>query len=303
MGNTLSDLSDSIAAAVERAGRSVVVVNGRERLSSSGVHWSPGVVVTAEHTVRRNEDIRIGLADGRTIPATLAGRDAGTDLAVLKTELPDLAVAERRNGTPRAGEIALVVGRGSESGTSAAMGIVSAVGGAWRTWRGGLLESYIRLDASIYPGNSGGTVVDAEGRVFGIATGGLSRVAPVAIPGGTVERIVGELLAHGRVARGYLGVGLQPVAIPDHLRSKLGLGQAAGLIVLGVEPASPAADAGALIGDILVALDGKSVTDTDDVQAVLTGEAIGRAVRVAVVRGGESREIVVTVRERPGRSA
>jgi S1-C subfamily serine protease len=262
------------------------------------------VIVTAEHTVRRDEEITVTLPDGRTLPATLAGRDAGTDIAVLKADCGDLPAAEAAPGDVlKPGHIVLAVGRGEETGVSAAMGVISGVAGAWRTWRGGMIERFVRLDVALYPGASGGAVVDTQGRLIGLATGGLSRVSGIAIPLETLERVAGELLTRGRVTRGYLGVGLQPVALPDHLRDRLGIAGRSGVIVLSVEAGGPADNAGILVGDILVGLDGKPVTDTDDVQAALGADAVGRSIRASLVRGGEKAEATVNVRERPRREA
>jgi S1-C subfamily serine protease len=300
MADTLTAISEALAGAVQKAGRAVAAVEARER-GSSGIHWSQGVIVTADHTIGRTEDITVRMADGRQVGAAVAGRDSGTDIAVLKAELEGVTVAQRAEAAPEPGQLALIVGRLPEIGVSAAMGVISAVGERWRTWRGGLIDSFVRLDTAVYPGSSGGAVVDAEGRLMGMATGGLSRVAAVAIPLVTLERVIGELLASGRVSRGYLGVGLQPVALPEQLRGKLGMEQTEGLIVLNVEPGGPADEAGMLIGDILVALDGAAVSDTDAVQAALGGEAIGRQVRAGIVRGGEACEMTLKVAERPGR--
>src|SRR5690242_5641075 len=259
MANELAALSQELAGAVERAGKHVVAVHARPRYSSSGVFWRPGVIVTAEHTLRREEEITVTLPDGRNAPATLAGSDSGTDIAVLKTENSG-DIPPRAPGDPVAGNLALTIGRSEDSGVNATMGIVSAVSGPWRTWRGGRLDRYIRLDLTLYPGSSGGLVVNTAGEALGIATSALSRIAGLAIPASTVDRVVDELLARGSVSRGYLGVGLQPVELPDHQN---------GLIVLSVEPGGPAAKAGVLIGDVLVALDGSNVGDTDDIQSVL----------------------------------
>ena len=164
------------------------------------------------------------LADGRKVPATLAGRDPGTDLAVLRVEGVDAAPSFAPAESVKTGNLALAVARSADLGATATMGVISAVGGAWSTWRGGRLDQYIRLDVSLYPGSSGGAVVDTAGRVLGIATSALSRAAGVAIPAATIERVAGELLSKGRIPRGYLGVGLQPVGMPEHLISKLKLG-------------------------------------------------------------------------------
>jgi S1-C subfamily serine protease len=257
------------------------------------VLWRPGIIVTAEHAVRRREEIGITLPDGRTTSATLAGRDAGTDLAVLK-------LAE--NGAPTAtfgsaetlkpGQVVLAIGRSPDSGVNATMGIMSAVSGPWRSWRGGQIDQYLRLDLTLYPGSSGGAVVDTAGRVLGIATSALSRIAGLAVPASTVNRVVDELLRTGHVARGYLGLGLHPVALPDGNT---------GMIVLSAEIDGPAARAGVLIGDILVALASQPVHDTDDIQSALDSESVGKPIAARIVRGGQVIEVDITVGERPRR--
>src|SRR6202162_74419 len=255
MENPLIALSIELAAAAERAGRSVVAVNARWRNASSGVIWRSGVIVTADHTIRRDEEIHVTVPDGSTAAAELAGRDPGTDLAVLKVETADAPIA--RSSAPdsiKTGNLGLAIGRSEQTGVSAAMGVVSNVSGPWHTWRGGKLDRFLRLDIGLYPGVSGAAVVDAEGKLIGIATAGLSRTSLLAIPAATIDRVTDELLRQGHIARGYLGVGLQPIPLPEHLRTKLKSAEG-GLIVLSVEPDGPAGQAGVLIGDVLIALD------------------------------------------------
>ena len=293
MANQLAALSNEIAAAVALAAGRVVAVHARPRLSSSGVFWRPGVIVTAEHTIRREEEITVTLADGSTVPARLVGSDAGTDIAVLKIDGTIDGVSPTPGPTttaPAPGTLALTIGRSQDSGPNATLGIVSASSGEWRTWRGGRLDHYLRLDLTVYPGSDGGAVIDTSGATIGIATSALSRIAALAIPAVTLDRVVDEILARGHVARGYLGVGLQPVELPDHHK---------GLIVLSLESKGPAAQAGILVGDILVQLGGKPVQDTDDIQLALEGRKVGESVAVEILRGGEPRQIAVTVAERP----
>ena len=289
MTNELAALSNDLAAAVERAGKSVVAVHARPRFSSAGVIWQPGVIVTAEHTVRRDEEILVTLPDGTDRAASLAGADAGTDIAVLKLAEPAGEVAAVSSAEPRPGYLALAIGRSENSGVNATLGIISAVSGSWRTWRVGRLDQYIRLDLNMYPSSSGGAVIDTSGAVIGIATSALSRIAALAIPASTVNRVAGEILSRGRVARGYLGVGLQPVNVTDHQK---------GLIVLSVEQEGPAGKAGLLVGDIMVSLGGKTVTDTGDVQTALEKVAVGQPIEAALLRGGVARQVTITVGER-----
>lgn len=289
MANQLAALSNEVTAAVEQAGKSVVAVHARPRFSSSGVFWKPGVIVTAEHAVRKEEDIRITLPNGQNVTAALAGSDPGADLAVLKVEMEGSPVRPVAKA-PAPGNLALSIGRSEDSGVNATLGIVSALGPAWRTWRGGRLDAYIRLDLTLYPGSTGALVVDIDGNALGIATPALSRIAGVAIPASNIDRAVEEILKRGRVARGYLGVGLQPVELGD---------RQTGLIVLSVESGGPASKAGVLIGDILVSLGGKALEDTEDVQAALESHAVGSPIEAVVSRGGEQRAVSITIGERP----
>jgi S1-C subfamily serine protease len=289
MTNELAALSNDLAAAVERAGKSVVAVHARPRFSSSGVIWRPGVIVTTEHTIRREEEITVTLPDGTDNPATLVGADAGTDIAVLKLAEAAGEAATLSSAELRPGYLALAIGRSENSGVNATLGIISAVSGSWRTWRGGRLDQYIRLDLTMYPSSSGAAVIDTSGTVIGIATSGLSRIAGLAIPGSTIDLVTDEILSRGRVARGYLGVGLQPVNVTDHQK---------GLIVLSVEQGGPADKAGLLVGDILLSLGGKTVTDTGDVQTALESVTVGQAIEAALLRGGAARQVTITVGER-----
>src|SRR5437870_2596831 len=207
MSSQLAALSNELAAAVKQVEGHVVAVHARPRFSSSGVLWRPGVLVTAEHTVRREEEITVTLPDGTNQPATLAGSDPGTDVAVLKTNWAGGRPVAQNVADPAPGNLVLSLGRSEDSGVNATMGIVSAVSGTWRTWRGGRLDRYIRLDLTLYPGSSGGVVVNTAGEAIGIATSALSRIAGLAIPASAIDRVVDQILAHGKVTRGYPGVG------------------------------------------------------------------------------------------------
>jgi serine protease Do len=298
MENPLPAVSDQLARAVESAGRFVAGLHSRHSHPASGILWRPGMIAAANHSVRGEDEISAVLPDGRVVPAKLAGRDPTTDLAVLRIEgtsgSPEFAPDE----TLRPGTLILGVTRSPEHGLGATMGVISTAGGPWRTWAGGRLDRFLRLDLSFYPGSSGGAVADAQGRILGLATSGLTRTAGLAIPVSTIDRVLDELLAKGRIARGFLGVGLQPVSLPEHLREMLGLDNMGGAIILAVQPGSPAEKAGAFIGDVLVRIEGQSVQDPSDVQAFLGGEYIGKQLKGSVVRGGTLADLTFTVEQR-----
>ncbi|MBA4181843.1 MAG: signal protein PDZ [Anaerolinea sp.] len=296
---TLTELSDALAAAVEKAGASTVLVNARRRIPASGVIWSAdGAILTSDHVIERDEEITVVLADGRELAATIAGRDPGSDLAVLRVKADGLVAAERSpQGAARVGNFVLAVGRPSPEGPMASFGVISALGGPWRTFRGTEVEGYIRSDTTFYPGFSGGPLVDAAGRVVGINSSRLGRGAGLTIPVAAAARVADDLLNQGRVRRAYLGISSQPARLPAALSAKLN-GQESGLLIVQVEPASPAEAAGLGIGDILVGFGGAPVTDTDSLQAALGAKKVGDPVAVAILRGGEPRDLTVTLGER-----
>ncbi|MDE3181639.1 MAG: trypsin-like peptidase domain-containing protein [Acidobacteriota bacterium] len=295
---SLQALSQNLAEVAERAGRSVVAIDARRRIPSSGVVWAKGVVVSADHTIRREEEITVTAHDGRKTPATLAGRDPTTDLAVLKAENLDLPAAGiAGTDTLKAGNLAIAIGRAGHFGAS--MGVIASLGEAWRTWQGGKIDRLIRPDISIFDGFSGGPLVDVQGRVLGINTSGLSRRSAITIPSETVQRVVAELLEKGRIARAYIGAGLQPVDLPEILRNSLKLSGTGGLVVMNTEPGGPAEKSGMLLGDVLVSLDGAQVGDFSEVQAKLTSGQVGKALRATVIRGGALAELTIVAGERP----
>ena len=299
MSAELVALSNALAQATDRAAASAVAVHTEARGSSSGVLWRPGVIVTAEHALRRDEDIQITLPDGRVVSATLAGRDASTDLAVLKCAEATSAVSETSDPSAiKPGSLALVVGRTRASGPVAALGAVSLVVAERRGWTGAALSPYIRLDIGLQPTAVGGAVMDPSGGVIGVATPRFARFGAIAVPAPTVNRVVDTLLQKGRIPRGYLGVGLQPVRLPDALRKTLKRDDKTAAIVLEVEPEGPAHKAGIVVGDIFVALAGHAVTRLEDVHGQLGAESIGKSLPLKFVRGGALQEASIVVGER-----
>ncbi|OLE61846.1 MAG: LuxR family transcriptional regulator [Gemmatimonadetes bacterium] len=300
--STLQALSDDLATAVEHAAASVVAVNARPRIASSGVHWRPGVVVTASHTVRRDDDVTVTLRDGRTRTAALAGRDGATDIAVLKIDgsgTPAASFAE--HGSPKVGHVVLQVGRTGAGGASATFGVIGAILEPWRTWRGAEIAQLMQLDMTIHDGFSGSPLVDTQGNVVGLNTSALARGVALALPLSVVNRVVDALLAKGRIARGYLGVGLQAVDLPAALTSKLDPPRSTGLIVLSVDASGPGGRGGLQLGDVIVAVDRQPVTDVRDVLPVLAPERVGSTVDVSLMRGGAPQTVSVSIAERPAR--
>jgi S1-C subfamily serine protease len=291
-------ISNALAETTAKVGAYTVAVHAEARGSASGVVWKPGVIVTAEHALQRDENIQVTLANGRVVNATLVGRDASTDLAVLRCAEAQTAARVGDTDTLQVGHLTLTVGQTRASGPVAALGFVSLVVKERRMWGGLTLSPYVRLDVALQRISAGGVVVDGNGRVVGVATPKFSRGGALLLPVATVNRVVDALLEKGRIARGYLGVGLQPIRLPENLRESLRRQASRAAMVLEVEPEGPAHKAGVVIGDILVGLNGKPVTRLEDVQAHLHGENIGKAVRAEFLRGGEPREVDIVVAER-----
>lgn len=301
--NMLNALSHDLAHVVEQVSPSVVAVNARRHLSSSGVYWRDGIIVTAAHTIRRTDEISVIVASGQSVVATLAGVDPSTDLAVLKIDNPELSPPLFGDASQlKVGHVVLAVGRGAQRGLNATLGIVGVLSGSWRTWRGGLIDQFIGLDLVLHPGAAGGPLTDSHGRVLGINTLGLSRSMALTIPVSTVNRVVTHLLEKGHMGLGYLGLGMRPIPLPENLKSTLNLSADSGLIVVTVEPDGPGSKAGVLFGDVIVALEGTAVSNIRDLQAFLEPESVGKTIPVSIIRGGKPIEINVTIGERRRRN-
>ena len=294
MTEALQNLSQSMADLVEQSDGKVVRVDARQRLSGSGVIWSAdGIIVTSHHVVERDDQIKIGLADGKTVEATLVGRDPGADLAVLRANATGLTAATWVDAADlRVGHLLLALGRPGNR-IQATLGIASALGGPWRSPSGGEIDHYLQTDVVMYPGFSGGPLVAADGRFAGVNTSALMRGVSMAIPSGTIGKVVETILAHGHMPRGYVGIGIQPVRLADALQQLVG--QETGVMVMSVETNSPAAQAGMVQGDVLVKLDGAPVRHVDELQVLLTGERVGKALETQVVRGGQLQTFAMTL--------
>ncbi len=297
MTNPLTDFSNNLAAAVKAGSASLVLVDARKRYPASGIAFAENLVLTASHVVTRDENIRVTRADGATFPATLAGNDPGSDLALLRLAEKALTPA-KVNENVNVGQLVLALGRPSENGAQASWGIISAIGGPVRTGRGGLLDQYIQTETTPYPGFSGGSLINTEGEVLGLNTSGLTPGSSLTIPAKVAWRIAESLAEHGSVKRGFLGVRTQPVEISAAVQDSLKRKQDSGLLVIWLEQNGPAEKGGALVGDILVTLNGNPVSEPDDIFIALGSDVVGKSVPVQVLRGGKLEALSVTVGER-----
>ncbi len=271
----------------------VVRVEGRRRGPASGVVWSAdGLVLTAHHVVERDEELEVGLPAGETVAAGLVGRDPTTDLALLRVEATGLAAAPWTEEAPAAGDLLLTLSRPGRS-PRAALGVVARAAGEFRCDGGGRVDRWIEASLDLAPGLSGSLVVGAAGAAVGLASAGVVRGAVLVVPPATLRRVAGALLAHGAVRRGYLGVTTLPVRLPAAAAGRAG--QPGALLVSAVEEGSPAERAGLLLGDALLALGGAPVRHAGDLLPLLEEERIGQPLAVRLLRGGEVREVTVTI--------
>jgi S1-C subfamily serine protease len=298
MPNPLTDFSNMLTSAAEKGGASTVLVDARKRYPASGIAYAADLILTADHVVTREEnEIKVVLPDGKSLKATLAGRDPGSDLAVLRLAEKVLTPPQTSDDV-KVGQLVLALGRPNEDGIQASWGIVTAIAGPARTHRGGMLEKYIKTETTPYPGFSGGPLLNAEGEVLGLNTSGLSHNSALTIPASLAWRVAEALAQHGSVRRGYLGVRTQPVEIPEAARNALKRDQKSGLLVLWLEENGPAQKGGLFIGDTIVAVGGKPASDPDDLFAALTSDTVGKPIAVEVLRGGKPETVNVTVGER-----
>lgn len=292
-------LSYELAAVTSAAGKSVVAVVGR-RHPSSGIVFRSDAIVTAHHALRRDDEITVITGPEQRTKARVAGRDPGTDLAVLRLEHSiDAPVANWASTSQvKVGELVLALGRTWRGNVVASAGILSGViADPWRTWRSGELDQFIRPDLTLYPGFSGGPLLGSSGNFLGMNTVGLHRNG-ITVPASTLQRVASDLLEKGRIERPYLGLGMTPVPLPESLRSKLNLTASEGLLVAHVEPGGPAEKAGVMLGDLLLELAGQSVTDTEDVQNVLRSKRSGEEIEAAIIRAGASARLHITLGSR-----
>jgi len=283
MSNPFTEFSSGLTSAVEKGGAGTILVDARKRYPASGIVYAEDLVITAAHVVKRDEDIKVIASDGKEYSAALAGRDPGSDLALLR--LPEKVLqTPKTSDDVKVGQLVLALGRPSTNGIQASWGIVTAIHGPARTHHGGLLDSFIKSETTPYPGFSGGPLINTEGDVLGLNTSGLTHGSSLTIPVQVAWRIADSLAKHGTVKRGYLGVRTQPVE--------------KGLLVMWLEEGGPAEKGGILVGDILVSVNGQNVSDPDDLFSALSGDVVGKSIPVEVLRGGKPETVNVTAGER-----
>jgi S1-C subfamily serine protease len=292
VSNILLDLSDAAVAIVEKAARGVVAVQARSGASSSGILLRSGIVVTADETVEVDDGIEVVLPDGRTIAAALAGRDPTTDITVFRVEGSGPVDAFPDAAPSRPGALVFAVGRAGLA-TLSAMGTVALVGEAWRSSHGGMIDAFLRFDIHISRAVEGGAILDASGAFVGMAVFGPRRRV-IAIPASTIRRVVDRILAHGSVARGYVGLGVEPVKIPAESGNAT-----RGAIVVSIDQAGPGRTAGVILGDILVRWNGEPIDGPRGLVNRLGPESVGENVRLGIVRAGAEHDLTLKVAERP----
>lgn len=296
--SALTDFSNGLSIAVEKGALGTLLVDARKRYPASGIAYANNLVLTADHVVTRDEDLRIGTPDGKTVLAAIAGRDPGSDLALLRLSDNVLTPAKPAGGKPKVGELVIALGRPSHAGIQASWGIVTILGGPTRTGRGGLLDEYIQTETTSYPGFSGGPLINTEGEVLGLNTSGLGHGMALTLPVKFAWRIAESLSQNGTVKRGYLGIRTQAVEIPAESEKGLKREQKSGLLILWMEEGGPAQRGGLLVGDIIVTIADHPIEDPDELFIALDHDMVGKTIDVGVIRGGKPSSIKVTVGER-----
>lgn len=298
--DSLQALSDQLAATVQKVARSTARVDARNGVPGAGIVWSAdGIIVTADHVIEREDNLRVEL-EGGSYPAELVGRDPGTDLAVLKATGTNLVAAEIASPRTLApGHLVIALAR-PWGQIVASAGIVSSLGHAGENghWAEQFREGWINAEITLYPGFSGGPMADASGRIVGMNTSGPGQRLKLAIPSETVARVATELLKEGRIKRGYLGIGVQKIPLAQGLAERLGIKQETGLMILTVETGSAADKSGLLPGDILIGAGDLTFARVRELHHWLGSIRSGEQVQARVIRGGEIKQIPITLGER-----
>src|SRR5271166_5493698 len=305
MSSTASQIWEAIsshgATLAEQTGKAIVAVDAGHRVAASGVHWKPGIIVTASHLVRRADEVGVILPDGSRVEATVAGRDSTTDLAAVRIESSATLATLPFSSEAQVGELVLAVARSGRGELSASAGIVARIGGPWRTWRGGQVDRLLRPDVRLYPGQSGSALVNGRGELLGVNSSVLASESVITLPTETVDRVLKELLERGHVAQPYLGIAMQEVPLPQEWRASAGSDQEHGLLIMHVAPDGPAKRAGINLGDLIVGADAQPVHGFRHFYHTLALKRPGEVVTLRVLRAGNAIEAEVSLGDRPRR--
>jgi S1-C subfamily serine protease len=300
MTTTWEQFSKDISNAVEQAGKSIVAVDGRGGHTSSGIVWRRDTILTAAHAIRQETRIGVIFGPGQTVTGRLAGRDRGTDIALVKldTEIEMQPAAMGNPASLSVGAFTVAVARTRRGNLVASSGVISGLMGEYQVARS-RIDQFIRPDLTLYPGFSGGALIDSSGSILGLNSSGLLRGRPITIPASTLTRTADALAASGHIKRPYIGLVMQAVQIPDSLQKKAGINNDSGLLVMHVEAGGPADSAGALLGDLLLDIDGRALVELDDVHESLGQKSAGQDVQANLIRAGQRLQLTIRIGERP----
>ncbi len=298
MPHSLTDISNALSGMVVQTSAAVVAIKGR-RAAATGIHWRDGLLVTSCEALRQNDSFSVTLPNGQTLAANLLGSDPSTDVAVLS--LPTgatLPVANLGDSQSLAlGQLVITVGRSARHGLFTSLGLVSQLGGAWQSQSGGQLAQYIQVSLDLPPGSAGCPLINANGEVVGFNTFGPRRRV-LTIPAATINPVLQQLQQRGKIARGYLGLGMQAVPLPEPLQQQHGLSNTTAVMVINVEPGRAADRAGMLLGDVIVSANGEATQTVQQIQALLGPQSVGQPLTLQLLRGGQLQQVTITVDER-----
>jgi len=294
---SFAELSDALSDIVTRTSKAVVAIKGR-RTAATGLHWRDGLIVTSCEALRQSEGLQLELSDGQRVDTELLGSDASTDVAVLARpaglDLPVVSLGDSQGLA--LGQLVTTVGRSARQGLFTSLGMVNQLGGPWRSQSGGQIAQYIQVSLTMPPGGAGCPLINASGDVVGFNTFGPRRI--LTIPAATVNPVLAQLQQRGKISRGYLGLGMQTVSLPETLQQQHGLSSAAAVIVVNVEAGRAADRAGLLLGDVILTANDEVMTSVQQIQALLGPQSVGQPLSLQLLRGGQLKGVSVTVDER-----
>ncbi len=302
MSTTLQSLSQELTTFVEATASTIVAIAGRSQrgrgFAATGIHWRDNLIVTSAEAIPPKDSLIVTLPDQSTCRVDCIGTDPTTDIAVFKLPYDiNLSPISQTTDPVAVGHFVVAVGRDSDRGIFAHLGLINSVGGPWQSLSGGDIDQFIRVDVNLRRSGAGSALVNAQGQIIGFSTFGPHR-SVLAIPAKTINRVLQQLQDKGRISRGYLGLGMQPVKLPESLQQQYGLANESGIMIISVESGQAAEQAGIVLGDILVSIDKQVVQDPQEIQPFLTSQNVGKMLQIQLIRGGKLQGISVTVGER-----